>query len=84
MPVKVLLAGEVKRDMRDLPAAMLPRIHDVFDRLAKWPEVSGVKWLTGQWKGHARIRMGSWRVIFRVEAASVVVTRIRPRKDAYE
>jgi mRNA-degrading endonuclease RelE of RelBE toxin-antitoxin system len=63
---------------------MLPRIQDVFDRLAKWPEVSGVKWLKAKWAGHARIRAGAWRVIFRVEATHVEVVRIRPRKSAYE
>lgn len=82
--MKVLLTTEAKRDMRQLPTAMLPRVQDVFDRLAKWPEVSGVKWLTGQWVGHARIRAGRWRVIFRVEAAAIVVARIRLRKEAYD
>lgn len=43
------------------------RIRDVFARLEKWPEVSGVKHLHYNWEGFARIRNGKWRVIFTVE-----------------
>ncbi|MGH2603819.1 MAG: type II toxin-antitoxin system RelE family toxin [Dehalococcoidia bacterium] len=84
MPARVLLTPEARQDLRELPAAMLPRVQDVFGRLTKWPDVSGVKWLTREWKGHARIRMGAWRVIFRIEGADVVIARIRPRKEVYE
>ena len=82
--MKVLLSAEAKRDLGRLPTVMKARVQDVFDRLAKWPEVSSVKWLTDKWAGHARIRTGSWRVIFRVEETRIVVARIRPRKDAYK
>ncbi|MEX0775879.1 MAG: type II toxin-antitoxin system RelE/ParE family toxin [Phycisphaeraceae bacterium] len=53
-------------------------------RLEKWPRVSGVKWLTGDWKHHARIRTGDYRVIFRLLSGDeLLIVRIADRRDAY-
>ncbi|MEX2167689.1 MAG: type II toxin-antitoxin system RelE/ParE family toxin [Pirellulales bacterium] len=67
-----------------LPQVIQVRVEAVVDRLEKWPQVSGVKWLTGDWKGHARIRTGDYRVIFRIEGdVEIIVVRIADRRDAY-
>ncbi len=47
------------------------------------PPRSPVKWLKHEWTGHARIRMGDWRVIFRIEN-DVLVVRIQHRSEVYE
>jgi mRNA-degrading endonuclease RelE of RelBE toxin-antitoxin system len=46
--------------------------------------ISGVKALRGQWKGHCRIRMGDWRVIFEVVTPDLIVVRIAHRSTVYE
>lgn len=46
--------------------------------------MSGAKPLRGEWKGHYRIRMGDWRVIFKAIAPNVIVVRIAHRSTIYE
>ena len=58
-------------------------LDDVLKRLESWPQVFGVKWLKHEWTGHARIRLGDWRVIFRIEN-DVLVVRIQRRSEVYE
>lgn len=81
---RVLLAPEGAAEFDALPAVIKARVARVFERLESWPEVSGVKWLRGEWAGHARIRVGDWRVIFTFVAPDVIVVRIRHRREVYE
>jgi mRNA-degrading endonuclease RelE of RelBE toxin-antitoxin system len=62
--IEVRLSSEAEADMKRLPIQMKYRLDGVLARLESWPQVSGVKWLKHEWTGHARIRMGDWRVIF--------------------
>lgn len=55
----------------------------VVERLKKWPEVSGVELLHGEWAGHKKIRTGDWRVIFKIEHGAIVVVRFMDRKENY-
>ena len=63
---------------------MKKRVLGVFIRLGDWPNVSGAKWLTGDWQGFARVRTGDWRVIVRPERERIVVARIAHRREVYE
>lgn len=81
---RVLLTPEGAAEFEALPLAIKARVASAFERLAAWPEVSGVKWLRGEWAGHARIRVGDWRVIFTFVAPDVIVVRIRHRREVYE
>jgi mRNA interferase RelE/StbE len=80
----VLLTPDAQREADGLPLAMRARLQDVIARLQRWPDVSGCKPLTGEWKGHQRIRMGDWRVIFQIVTPSVIVVRIAHRSKVYE
>ncbi len=62
--MRIVLATEAQDDVRALPVTMRVRFDAVVTRLESWPNVSGAKALRGQRKGHYRIRMGDWRVIF--------------------
>lgn len=81
--IEVRLSPEAEADKERLPTQMKYRLDDVLERLESWPKVSGVKWLKHEWTGHARIRMGDWRVIFRIEN-DVLVVRIQHRSEVYE
>ena len=81
--MKVTITDEALMQVAELPRTIGPRVLTVIERLQKWPQVSGVKWLTGDWKGHARVRTGDYRVIFRLVAEELIVVRIANRRDAY-
>jgi mRNA interferase RelE/StbE len=82
--MKVLLTVAAQRDVAELPVVIRARLDGVFQRLERWPEVSGAKPLSGKLVGHYRIRSGDYRVLFRVEGDRVLVTRVRHRKDVYD
>jgi mRNA interferase RelE/StbE len=79
----VLLAPDAQQDFERLPVTIRARVLKILERLTQWPEVSGVKALSGDWAGHYRIRTGDWRVIFRVIAPNLIVVRIRHRSQVY-
>lgn len=81
---QVLISLEAQAEFDALPTVIKARALDVFERLASWPEVSGAKPLRGEWRGHYRIRIGDWRVVFRIIAPNVFVVRVMHRSRVYE
>jgi mRNA interferase RelE/StbE len=82
-----LRVGDAARlEFESLPLRMQARVQEVFVRLVRWPDVSGVKALRGSLKGAYRIRTGDWRVLFTVDegAGRVTVFRIANRRDVYD
>jgi mRNA interferase RelE/StbE len=82
--MRVVIARQALADVANLPLTMRVRFDAVVTRLQSWPAVSGAKPLRGEWKGHHRIRMGDWRVIFQVVQPNVIVVRIAHRSTVYE
>ena len=82
--MRVVLAPEAQSDVLALPVTMRARFDAVITRLEAWPAVSGAKPLRGEWKGHYRIRMGDWRVIFKPVRPDLIVVRIAHRSTVYE
>lgn len=82
--MRVILDKDAKNDVQSLPLTMRIRFDDVITRLESWPDVSGAKPLRREWKGHYRIRMGDWRVIFRIVRPDLIVVRIAHRSQVYE
>lgn len=64
--MRVVITPEAQKEVRALPVTMRVRFDAIISRLARWPNVSGAKPLRGTLKEHYRIRMGDWRVIFKV------------------
>ena len=82
--MRVVIAQGALADVRALPVTMRARFDAVVTRLEAWPNVSGAKALRGEWKGHWRIRMGDWRVIFKVVRPDLIVMRVAHRSVVYE
>jgi mRNA interferase RelE/StbE len=82
--MRVVLTPEAHRDVESLPVTMRARLDAVVTRLEAWPNVSGAKPLRGEWKGHHRLRMGDWRVIFRVVRPDLIIVHIAHRSTVYE
>lgn len=74
---------EVKDDIRNIPANMKTRIRKAIEtRLQTDPVLYGQP-LRQSLKGYRRIRVGDWRIIYRIEASTVIILKIGNRKDVY-
>jgi mRNA interferase RelE/StbE len=82
--MKVTILDDALDDLGRLPGPMQERVLQVVERLERWPQVSGVKALTANWRGHSRIRTGDYRVVFRLYSDRIVVVRVAHRKEVYE
>jgi mRNA-degrading endonuclease RelE of RelBE toxin-antitoxin system len=75
----VLVTALAREQFETLPTVIKERVLTVFERLARWPSVSGAKALRGDLAGQYRIRTGDYRVQFVVnsEGDPVVVTVVK-------
>jgi len=88
MPV-VTFTEDAAAALAKLPKPIKARVAEMIVRLAKWPEVSGAKPLTGRFQkkglaGHYRLRTGDYRLQFHVEGKSVVIEQVGHRDGFYE
>ena len=84
MAYRVLLLRTAARELQALPQPMRHRVTTAIRSLAGNPRPPGATLLTGPdriW----RVRVGDYRILYRVndEVVEVVVIRIRHRSDAY-
>ena len=74
---------EVKDDIRNIPANMKARICKAVEiRLQSDPILYG-KPMRQSLEGYRRLRVGDWRVIYRVEGSTVIILKIGNRKNVY-
>ncbi len=83
MPI-VTFTEQAAAGLGDLPKPIKARVAELIVRLAKWPEVSGAKPLTGKLAGKYRLRTGDYRLQFRIENEAVVIEQIGHRDGFYE
>jgi mRNA-degrading endonuclease RelE of RelBE toxin-antitoxin system len=69
----VVLTPDAVRDIAGLPSPIVARMERLVERLQAWPQVSGVRRLTGNLAGKYRLRTGDYRLQFRVEQTRKVV-----------
>ncbi|MBI3184065.1 MAG: type II toxin-antitoxin system RelE/ParE family toxin [Myxococcales bacterium] len=81
----VTILPEALRALEKLPKEVQRRIRDKIDRLAHNPRPPGVKALQGSERGYLRLRVGDYRLIYRVEDEQllVLVVRIGHRREIY-
>jgi mRNA interferase RelE/StbE len=80
----VKLTNEVGDQINALPQPIRRRLLEIYDRLAKWPNVSGAKPLRGNLVGNYRIRTGDYRIIFTIKGDDVIIWKIGYRGDIYD
>jgi mRNA-degrading endonuclease RelE of RelBE toxin-antitoxin system len=83
MPV-VTFTEEAAAGLDGLPKPIKARVAELISRLAKWPDVSGAKPLTGRLAGKYRLRTGDYRLQFRIEGKAVVIEQVGHRDGFYE
>jgi mRNA interferase RelE/StbE len=85
MPYKLLYHPDVlSEDLGTIPANIKARIRRAIEtRLAVDPFAAG-RSLRRDLKGHRKMRVGDWRVIYRIDSGDVMILKIGNRKDVYE
>jgi mRNA interferase RelE/StbE len=80
---KIKFHRDVGKDLRKLPKKQILAILEAINALAANPLPVGVKKLTGT--DAYRIRMGNYRVIYRIENDELIVfvLKVAHRKDVY-
>ncbi len=82
--VTVALTPIAAAQLEALNNPLHARVLRLLIRLEQWPEVSGVKPLSGELAGRYRLRTGDYRVQFYVGGDNVTVERIGHRDGFYE
>ena len=80
----VRITPEAQEQVDELPKAITPRVLKLVERLAKWPNVSGVRALSGDLAGWYRVRTGDYRLRFRVTEGEIVIHKVGHRRDFYD
>ena len=80
----VFVSLEAQEQIGRLPVAIRARVHRLLGKLKDWPNVSGVKRLSGNLAGWCRLRTGDYRVRFRVQGDKIIVDKIGHRSEFYE
>jgi mRNA interferase RelE/StbE len=72
-----------KEDSRKISADQKDRIREVIEtKLMHDPEIYG-KPLRQSLKGHRSLRVGDFRIIFRISGNEIIILKIGHRKDVY-
>ena len=86
MPYAIRIAPRAARQLRKLAPADRKRVAPSIDRLAREPLPEGCRKLKGPDDGLFRIRVGSFRIVYRIHADELVVLvlAIGNRREIYE
>ena len=81
----VQLERRAEREMRNLPQHVIKRIDNIFQQLRNNPRPPGVVKLSGQMGDSWRIRVGAYRILYRIDDENyrVKIYRIKHRGRAY-
>lgn len=83
MVYTIHLERRAERDLRQLPQDIIRRIDVVLRQLASNPRPAGAVKLSGRTESGWRVRVGDYRILYRIEESRVEVYRIKHRRDAY-
>ena len=80
----IVVLPTARRALRKIPKRELRRISEKIDLLATDPRPPDARAIQQQ-KGISRLRVGDYRVLYRVrdDIVEIIVVRIAHRKDAY-
>ena len=82
--MEVVLTESAAQDLEALPVPIHARLLRILERLARWPDVSGARALSGKLAGRWRMRTGDYRIQFHVEGQRIIVERIGHRDRFYD
>lgn len=84
MAYRVVLLRSAARELADLPVQIQRRVARAINALAADPRSRGSRLLAGP-DGIWRVRVGDYRILYRIndDLVEVLIIRIRHRSDAY-
>lgn len=82
--MEVVITPQAAEQIDWLPKVIRARMYALVARLRAWPNVSGVKALTGKLSGRYRARTGDYRLQFYVAGGRLIVERVGHRDGFYE
>lgn len=78
----VLISNRARKYLERLNEPLKSRLFDSLRSLEKEPPTGDIKPLTGQ--DMFRLRVGSYRILYKVQDNMIFVTNIAPRGQAYK
>lgn len=78
------LDSVVKKDIAALPKTAKELIKEAIETRLTLDPIGFGKPLRYSLKGHRRLRVSDYRVVYRIENDTVIVVAIKHRKDVYE
>jgi len=73
-----------KEDLRKIPADAKERIRKAIETQLTYDPVLAGKPLRQTLKGHRKLRVGDWRVIYRIERKDIIILKIGHRREVYK
>lgn len=85
MAYEILIKASAEKDVRRLPKDARARVASAILALRDEPRPSGVRKLKGRGEEGWRIRVGDYRVVYRIDDAlrQVTIYRVCHRRDVY-
>lgn len=83
---KAIYLEEVAEDIKSIPKNIRKTIKQAIESRIMMDPYNYGKPLRYSWKGHKRLRVGDYRVIYRVleEKKEIIIVAIKHRKEVYE
>lgn len=78
------ISSVVEEDIPDLPKTIAKIIKKAIEERLMIDPVGFGKPLRYSLKGHRRLRVGDYRIVYRIDATTVLIVAIKHRKDVYE
>ncbi len=82
MAYKITYKKSFQKDLKHLPKDQFEKILERIDQVLSVDPYSCPQ-LTAELKGLRRLRVGDYRVLFRISGNEVLIVRIANRKDVY-
>lgn len=79
--MNILIKKQPKKYLIDLNDSAQERIEEAIDKLQTLD--GDIKKMKGE-KDLYRLRVGDYRVLFKIEADNIIITKIGPRGDVYK
>ena len=85
MPYSLEYTNTADNDLSRLDARVAQRVHDAVVRLVENAEAMRHTALTGRYNGQFRLRVGDYRVLYRLDRGRrlITVVRVEHRSEAY-
>ena len=85
MTYRIEFRPAARRDLKDLPRDVLDRVSRKISALAENPRPLGVEKLSGSEEDFYRIRVGDYRVLYRIEdkVLLIIIIKARHRREVY-